>query len=94
MRLGATITSERGKAVTKTANTELVVTINIENIDIGRIVTRYEGVNPTRIYYYPIGGSGRTLLYEKINENLKHDKCKHGNVPEVCATCKWINSRK
>lgn len=37
MKLGATITSERGKAVTKTGNERLEIKINVQNTVIGTL---------------------------------------------------------
>lgn len=79
MRLGATITSERGKAITKTGNE--YININVVN-DKGHLLAYIqvlEEENTIRV----VVPSGIALKQEEVtlklrnNENLKHDKCNH-----------------
>ena len=73
MKLGATITSERGKPVTKTGNQNITFRLLDEKgkekyliIYSDIALTVYEIVNEK--------GAGKRILY-KENGNLKHGKC-------------------
>lgn len=88
MKLGATITSERGKAVTKTGNDFLSINIyDDKKICHGTIII-YPSLTMD-IYYR---GHKININKDKYNGNLKHGttcrycgKCTDGT--EVCNTC-------
>ncbi len=84
MKLGATITSERGKFVTKTGNEYLNINLNNEK---GNIVYRVHYTEKSIVIL-----EDDKCIFQKLNGNLKHGECKHGNAPESCATCFWIQS--
>lgn len=87
MKLGATITSERGKAVTKTGNEFIEVILNDEqNNTIGRLTMRYQPLNGSLQTHDNIeilfsgskNGNYQVLkdipVLKKNNGNLKHGK--------------------
>ncbi len=82
MKLGATITSERGKPVTKTGNERLEISINDENKEILSLYIipdfPYSRIS---VYVTGKGNIGTFYVPTKSIGNLKHGKdptCKHG----------------
>lgn len=76
MKLGATITSERGKAVTKTGNDRIEMHVMDEN----RRTIAYITVLPSgTVIIDDIDTKEEVIIREKENGGLKHDKCPECN---------------
>ncbi len=83
MKLGATITSERGKFVTKTGNEYLNINLNNEK---GNIVYRVHYTEKSIVIL-----EDDKCIFQKLNGNLKHGTCsgKHDTVHAIinCKDC-------
>lgn len=73
MRLGATITSEKGKAMVKTANEVIMITFTSDRRQKFDIIFHGEMID---ILKYSTGQTTRTYYTDEENENLKHDNSK------------------
>lgn len=97
MKLGCTVTSERGKAVTKTGNDfiEVSITDKFENKVLTIRIANTVGELP--LSSITINGNQNILdalsakIQRKTNENLKHGKCNHDwDNYGKCTICgKW-----
>jgi len=90
MKLGATITSERGKPVTKTGNDYLKIDITDEK---GEMITNIILERHGNLYgfSYHTGQIASIGVISKENGNLKHGTCsgKHDTVHAIinCKDC-------
>jgi hypothetical protein len=87
MKLGATITSERGKAVTKTGNERIEIEIVGEDRErcIGRIV--YQMAGNDYIISISLPNGYQTTERIKTIGNLKHGKCTIDTWDTNCKGC-------
>ena len=83
MRLYATVTSDRASKG-QGGNREIVIDLTIDSKErrtVGRVVLRHgekgEGEHEGyTIFYYPVGGSGRVLLFQEKGEKQKGEQVK------------------
>jgi len=77
----ATMTSERGKPVTKSGNEYISITFTNERRQ--KFDVKFTGETLEVMRYS--NGETEVLHY------MPHYICKHGNAKACCATCKWID---
>jgi hypothetical protein len=91
MKLGATISSERGKPVTKTGNDYLEIVVKGEDGTlIARLTIKPAYHNKSELHYYDntMQSDGFTSNPSiKKNGNLKHDKCTC--IPDSTKMCPY-----
>lgn len=85
MKLGATVTSERGKAISKTGNEYLSISIKNEKQETIANIT-IEDSNIRIDYERALINNIKRIPWDnlKSNENLKHDKHINGYTGEIC----------
>lgn len=100
MKLGATITSERGKAVTKTGNENIKIDLLDESGACkATVIMEYISEGNQKIHFMYnqiINPFTITVNHERVQEsigNLKHGKCKqcaiyHNGYCDICGQSK------